>query len=71
MINDLVDDALDVLDKSNANYLLIIPFGRRTIIHSNLGSENTKMMIKAINEGWMSENIISHLEMILDKEDDE
>ena len=67
MIDDHVQDALDLLDKSEASYLLVIPFGRRTVFHSNLGAENARKMLEAIREGWMQESIADHLHGVIEK----
>lgn len=69
MIDDFVQDALDQLDKSEANYLLIIPFGRRTIFNSNLAPQNAAMMIEGIRDGWFVEAIVEHLQSIVDNGD--
>jgi hypothetical protein len=67
VIDDHVQDALEILDKSEASYLLIIPFGRRTIFHSNLGAENAQKMVNAFAAGWLSDALIAHLHDAIEK----
>lgn len=67
MIDDYVQDALELLDESEASYLVIIPFGRRTIFHSNLGAGNAQKMVNAFADGWLSNALVEHLHGIIEE----
>lgn len=66
MIDNYVQDGLDCLDKSEEGYFLIIPFGKRTIYHWNLCEEQKKQIIKALEDGWLTDNIINLLKQSLE-----
>ncbi len=60
MIDDYIQDALDCLDECEASYVLLICFGKRTIVYSNLGA-NTEKFSELLKDGHIQKVLEEHL----------
>jgi hypothetical protein len=64
MIDDYIQDGLDDLDKSKAPYVVMVGFGNKTIMHSNLGAQNVELLRKWVDDGRLLKIFKTHLQKL-------
>jgi hypothetical protein len=64
---DLIEDALDLLDKDERPWLLVLGDGKKTRLFSNLGENNLDMLKGWVWEGHWNHMLEEHIRHIEEK----
>jgi hypothetical protein len=60
MSNDFIEDACDILDRTEAPYIILVGDGPATKVFSNLGEENKAMMERWVDDGHIQQIFRDH-----------